>query len=243
MTGKILVVLASRRDAAAAKLVAAKSRFGVRMMTPEDLSQRGWNFRVHDPAASVGMLGGSPVPATAIAGVVTRLGGVTEHDLPHIAQPDRTYVAAEMNAFLFAWLTSLECPVVNRPTPQCLSGVYWGQEKWVLTAKRLGIPARPVVRRDNEAIDAVDAKTRHTVTVVGRKQIGAVDPALAERAHALAETVAVDVLAVEFDGQGRDASFVNASLWPDLGDTSIADAVIALVRDKRRRRGRRRATQ
>jgi hypothetical protein len=243
MTGKILIVLASRRDAAAAKLVAAKSHFCVRMMTPEDLSQPGWNFRLHDPAGSIAMLAGSPVSASAIAGVVTRLPGVTEHDLPHIAQSDRTYLAAEMNAFLLAWLTSLECPIVNRPTPQCLSGTHWRQEKWVLMAERLGIPARPVVRRDNEAIDEVDAKSQHTVTVVGDKYIGAVAPALAERAHALAEAAAAEVLAVEFDGQGRDARFVNASLWPDLGDGRIADAVIALVRDKGRRSGPARALQ
>jgi hypothetical protein len=243
MTGEILVVLASRRDAAAAKLVAAKSQFGVRMMTPQDLSQPGWNFRLHDPAWSIAMLAGSPLSASAIAGVVTRLPGVTEHDLTHIAPSDRTYLAAEMNAFLLAWLTSLECPIVNRPTPQCLSGAHWRQEKWVLTAERLGILARPVVRRDNAVIDDVDANSRHTVTVVGDKHIGTVAPALAERAHALAEAATVEVLAVDFDGQGRDARFVNASLWPDLADGRIADAVITLIRNKGRRSGPARSLQ
>lgn len=233
MTPRVLLVLASRRDAAAAKLAARKVGLGVRMMTPEDLSQEGWNFRLNDPAGATARLAGCALPVAAIAGVVVRLPGVTEHDLSHIAPADRSYVAAEMNAFLLAWLTSLQCPVLNRPTPQCLSGTYWRRERWVLAAERLRIPARPVVRRADDVV-AADAETGHTVTVVGRNHFGAVDDVLAKRAHALAEVAGAELLAVTFDGRGRDASFVNASLWLDLNDDRIADAVIALIRTGRR---------
>jgi hypothetical protein len=234
MTDRVVLVLASRRDAAAAKLAADRGDAGVRLMTPDDLSQEGWAFRLDDPARCTAMLAGRPLRAAAIAGVLTRLPGVSEHDLPHIAPADRDYVAAEMNAFLLAWLTSLRCPVANRPTPQCLSGPPWHQERWVLAAERLGIPARPVVRRETDGV-AANGEPGPIVTVVGRRHFGATDDVAVERAHALADAAGAELLAVEFDGRGPDARFVNASLWPDLGDSRIADAAIALVRDRRRR--------
>jgi hypothetical protein len=232
MTGVVLVT-ASRRDAAATAL-AARDGAVVRLVTPDDLSQEGWRFRLSDPAGGMASVGGSALSAADIAGVVTRLPAVTAHDLPHIADDDRDYVAVEMNAFLLAWLTSLPCPVVNRPTPRCLAGPHWRQEQWVLAAERLGIPARPLVRRTNEESPTPVAAPPHVVTVVGREHFGAEHEELAERAHALADAAGADLLSVGFDGPRRDARFVNASLWLDLGDAAIGDAVIALVRSKGR---------
>ena len=115
MTASFFLVFASRVDTAA-KNFAAAAGSNVRLMTPADLSQPGWRFRLGDAAGSTAVLGGEPVPASAIAGVLTRLPSVTDHDLTHIAPSDRAYVAAEMTAFLLAWLTALKCPLVNRPT-------------------------------------------------------------------------------------------------------------------------------
>jgi hypothetical protein len=242
MTDEVIVVLASRGDAAAAALAARHADAGVRVMGPDDLSQEGWVFHLDDPARGTAVLNGRPLPAAAIAGVVTRLPAVTEHDLPHIAQPDRGYVAAEMNAFLLAWLTSLDCPVINRPTPECLSGPHWRQERWVVAAQRLGIPVQPVYRKANAAA-AVDPEPGHTVTIVGTQHFGAVDDVLMQRAHALADAAGAELLTVAFDGRHRDARFVGAGLWPDLGDARIADAVVALVRDQHRSPGRLRTVQ
>ena len=234
MTDRIVLLLASRRDAPAATLAAREAGAGVRLMTPHDLSQEGWTFHLGDPAGMTAVLAGRPLRGADIAGVVTRLGGVTEDDLPHIAPEDRSYVAAEMSAFLLAWLTSLACPVVNRPTPHCLSGPYWRQEQWVIAAERLGIPARTVVRRAGDGIGTAATRPGHIVTVVGSRHFGADDEVLAERAHALADAAGAELLAVEFDGPRRDARFVDASLWPDLRDGAIADAMLALVRHKGR---------
>ena len=244
MTDRVVLVLASRRDAAAAAFAADRADSGVRLMTPDDLSQEGWVFRLDDPARGTAVLAGQPLRAAAIAGVLTRLPGVTEHDLPQIAPDDRAYVAAEMNAFLLAWLTELRCPVVNRPTPQCLSGPPWRQEQWVLAARRLGIPARPVVRRETDGVTAAaDIEPEHAVTIVGRRHFGADDDLSIERAHALADAAGAQLLTIAFDGGGHDARFVSASLWPDFGDFRIADAVLALFREPRRRSKRGRATQ
>jgi hypothetical protein len=237
MTFEVLVVVASRLDMAATRFVAANADSGVLLMTPADLSQQGWKFHLGGPMGSTAVVAGRPIKATAIAAVMTRLPAVSDHDLPHIVPSERAYVAAEMNAFLLAWLTSLTCPLLNRPTPQCLSGPLWRQEKWVLTANRLGIPSRPVARQvpSNELIGAASSEPAGTtIAVIGRKHVGAGDGVLVKRAHALAEAAAVDLLAVQFDGDGPDARFVDANLWPDLGDDNIAEAVIALMLERTR---------
>ena len=58
---------------------------------------------------------GRIVRCQKIAGVLTRLPYVYEREVHHIALDDRQYVAAEMGAFLTAWLASLACPILNRP--------------------------------------------------------------------------------------------------------------------------------
>jgi hypothetical protein len=104
----------------------------------------------------------------------------------------------------------------------------------VIAAERLGIPARTVVRRAGDSIGTAAARPGHIMTVVGSRHFGADDEVLAERAHALADAAGAELLAVEFDGPRRDARFVDASLWPDLRDGAIADAMLALVRHKGR---------
>jgi hypothetical protein len=246
MTSRVFVIVASGADAAAMNFVAIAAGSGMRWMSPADLSQPGWKFRLRNAVDSVAVVAGRPIATARIAGVITRLPIVNEYDLAHIVESDRRYVAAEMTAFLLAWLTSLKCPLLNRPTPQCLSGPCWRQEKWVLTANRLAIPSRAVVRRARFSSDGAGAAgpepAGNIITIVGRNHVGAGSEVLVKRAHALAQAARVDLLSVQFDGQGPDAKFVDANLWPDLGDARIAEAVIDLLRKRATPRNPRRKT-
>lgn len=230
-TSPFLVVLASNADAAAARF-AADAPDQVRVMTPADLSQPGWSLEVTGAGSSIAVVAGEQVSSRRIAGVVTRLAAVTECDLPHIVAADRAYVAAEMTAFLLAWLTSLQCPVVNRPTAQCLAGPHWRQAQWTVAANRLGIPAVPPLLRANPTElrrDQHEPAGTTSIVVIGRHHVGAADPVLAAHAHALADAAGADLLSVRFDGAGSSARFVAASLWPDLGDARVSDAVLRLI--------------
>jgi hypothetical protein len=227
------VVIASRADTAAARFAAGAGSL-VRMMTPADLSQPGWSLHLPGTGPSMAVIAGEPVASRTIAGVLTRLPAVTEHDLPHIIAADRAYVAAEMTAFLLAWLTSLPCPLVNRPSAQCLSGPHWREAQWIRAANRLGIPAVPAMlgtRRTRRVCDEGEDGTT-SVVVIGRQHVGTADPVLVAHAHALADAAGVDLLSVRFDGDGSSARFVAASLWPDLDDTRVSDAVLQLMRGR-----------
>jgi hypothetical protein len=127
--------------------------------------------------------------------VLTRLGWVTEHEIPHIAAHDRGYVAAEMHAFLFGWLSHIPCRVLNRPTAYCLAGPSWRPEKWLHAAARLGIPTRRMqhlTRPGSSPQAGCASEAGITVTIVGDRSIG--DRRFAEATRELAAAAGVEML-------------------------------------------------
>jgi hypothetical protein len=237
-SAKTLLVVANRWNATARNFAERYRAHGVRLLTPEDMSRAGWVYsldkrREHSQAP----VSDGVISSEKIGGVLTRLHCVSEQDLPEIVSTDRAYVAAEMNGFLLAWLTTLPCPVLNRPTPGCLSGCSWHHEQWLYTASRLGIPVEKIHRR----IDLLhrqnltkrtngSTRTGVTVTLVGTQCFGAASPVLLRQTRALAKVAGVDLLAVEFAAPDPGSAFVRASLWPDITDDQIAGAVFRYLR-------------
>lgn len=224
-----IVVLASRTDTPAQGFARRYAAQGVYLLTPADLSHCGWYHRVGDIETSMAMIAGQRIAARDIRGVVTRLSAVSENDLEHIVAPDRAYVAAEMQAFLLSWLTALRCPVLNRPAPSCLAGPAWWPAQWTRVAVRLGLHVTTVVQQASFARTLSSTGTSRpkcvTVTVVGQRIIGMVDPLLAQQARALATAAGVDLLAVRFSSRAPSATFVGAHLWPNIAVAPIAAAV------------------
>ena len=143
MKDPVLLVLADECDSAAAAFVARHRGEGARLLAPVDLSSPGWSYRVGDAANSVAMVAGERIAAEQLGGVMTRLAGISPAHLPHVVEADREYVAAEMSAFLLAWLSALPCPVWNRPAAPSLSGPAWRWEQWRQLAMQAGLNVAP----------------------------------------------------------------------------------------------------
>jgi hypothetical protein len=238
-SAKTLLVVANRWDATARSFAQRYRAQGVCLLTPEDLSRSGWVYSLgrrkeHSQAAVVDGV----ISSERIGGVLTRLPCVSEQDLPQIVSTDRAYVAAEMNGFLLAWLTALPCPVLNRPTPGCLAGRSWHHEQWVHAASQLDIPVEtihqcigPLPPSHSRKRASVSTRSGVTVTMVGSQCFGAVSPILLDQTRALASVAGVDLLVVQFAGSDSGSAFVRASLWPNIADQRIADAVIRYLRE------------
>jgi hypothetical protein len=242
----MLLVLASRHDSAAATLVERWRELDARLLTCRDLSTAGWRFCPHEPHLSRAVVGGQIVNCAEIAGVLTRLPSVLPDELPHIVAADRSYVAAEMNAFLTAWLSAIPCTVINRPTASCLMGPNWRQEQWVHAAARAGLRTRalkfllkpgnrPTESMRDSSVEAsecvnnsneTDGVSPVLATVVGSRCFGAVDGKLAARALRLAAKAGVELLDVQFSSPDADASFVGAYLGTDISRAHVADALL-----------------
>jgi hypothetical protein len=230
----VLVVLARDGDVVADRLAGICEPGEVVTLRPADLACIGWCESVGEnalsPSTATAVIAGRKVPRERIRGVLTRLPEIAERDVRHVARADRPYVAAEMTAFLIGWLSNLACPVINRPTPQCLWGPVWSPERWAMTAVDSGLRARPVHRHvvfpPPVRADSMLEETL-AMTVIGDRCFGSFDAALHLGARRLARAADVDVLTLQFDPSG---ALVSAYPW--LDDPS--DEVLHALRERLR---------
>jgi hypothetical protein len=225
----VIAVLAREGDPQAEALA---SRWGspARVVTPRDLARRGWVFRPGYDDRDAMVVGTERVATRELTAVVTRLPFVAPEDLATIVPADRPYVAVEMTAFLLAWLSSLRCPVVNRPSPFGLAGPNLRAEGWTSLAAQLDIPVRPVVRdhhgyasRGREEYSPVE------VIVVGQRVLGATGARTAERARRLARRAGAEMLVTVFNAADADEPFLEAHTWPDFFRDDVCDALFEFL--------------
>jgi hypothetical protein len=135
----VIVILASGLDREARDLANSWKAYDARILTAEDLHRPGWAFRPDDGAQDgTCVVAGSVVGAKDIELALTCRPSVLPEELTGLHPEERQYVAAEMTAFLVAWLTSLTCPVFNRPTATSLCGPAWSVEHWRIQVVRCG---------------------------------------------------------------------------------------------------------
>ena len=223
----MLLVIANHGDGAARQLAAEWKGYPVAVLTPADFSRKGWSYCLPASSLSYAVVDGNKVATREITGVLTRMSCVSPQELGSIVPEDRAYVAAEINAFLAAWLSSLACPVLNRPTPGCLTGPNWRREQWVGLAARLGLPVCPV-RRNSTHADVATPENIATdeVVVIGDQCIGIVPPELCNHACKLARAAGIDLLAVRFTGPEDGNRFFNASPVPGITSPEVATAIL-----------------
>ena len=226
----MFVVLASAHDEMARAMCVAWAPWGCVLCVPADLSQPGWSHQVGQPATSTAVLGGRVTPASEISGVLTRLWHVPPEELRHIASADRGYVAAEMTAFLIAFLTDLRCVVLNRPAASALSGPGWRREQWVRAAMQAGIPAASVHKSAGQGgSSTVLPPVGAEVTVVGELVFGTTDANLMTWSRQLAAIAGVELLGVQFARRGGEYVFAGVSGLPALTFPGALDAVRELL--------------
>jgi hypothetical protein len=226
----VIVIFASRYDKSASSLVERWKNYDASLLTCDDLSVAGWRHFLNAEGHERAVVNGKIVDVADIDAVLIRWPGVFAPELIQIAAPDRDYVASEMMAFLVSWFSSLACPVINKPTPVNLTGPAWRLEQWTYAAARLGIPVNPArrhVARDINIELAVEPAPA-TVTVVGDRCFGNVEPLLHDQSRQLACAARVSLLKVGFTGREAGSSLATVDLVPDLTD-EVIDATLDLL--------------
>lgn len=112
-----------------------------------------WEHRVGCAGARVQieLADGRCLSSDTPAGVLNRIGFVPTERLNRIAGTDRDYALMEMNALFLSWLHALPGPVINRPTPQGLSGNWRHPSLWAALAGQAGLPVAPYAQSDETA--------------------------------------------------------------------------------------------
>jgi hypothetical protein len=218
----MIVVVASSYDRRAIRIVENWGFDCATILSAEDLCRPGWLLRVPLGPPGAAVIGSRTVRAEQLQGILTLRPCVFPEELQDIQSAHRNYVAAELNAFLLAWLTAQTCTVINRPTPCCLAGPGWRPEQWVRAAAQMGIPAQ--TRRQVPNGNAVPiAEETLEVIAIGEQCFGFDDSVLRERTLKLAKAANVDLLSVRFSAD--EGSFFSANVWPSLADPAVLEAV------------------
>jgi len=233
----VRLVLAHAGDAAA-RALACRWGDAALLLTPEDLHHRMWRLELDRGGAALATVGPGPRDHTRVDAVLSRLGGIGAGELTRVRPEDRDYAAAELTAFLLAWLDACACPVLNPPSAGSLNGPGWQPEQWAMAAARAGLPVRSVRRHvalgevfdPVLAVPAAEAAGPVNVTVVGDRWFGPAHESTKRRLGDLARAAGAPLLVAALDGTGEDAAVLGVSAWPDVGDPDVADAV-ALVMD------------
>ena len=222
----MIVVVASAYDVRALRIVDHWGSQCAAILSAEDLCMPGWVLQVPPGQRITAVIGGRTIPAKQIRGILTLRPCIFPEELQNIQSAHRKYVAAELNAFLLAWLTAQSCPVLNRPTACCLAGPNWRPEQWTHAAARLGIPAQTRRHVPNENAVPIAGETLEVIAV-GERCFGCGDSILRDRTLKLAQAAGVGLLSVRFSADR--SRFLSASVWPSFTDPAVLEAVRQLL--------------
>jgi len=234
-----VLVAATVEDVAARQLVAHFLARGVdsALLLCADLARPGWQLTLGGPESDLrAVVGNRQIRGDEIRGVVSRLWAVTAAEAPFMHEEDRAYACAEMHAFLLAFLTSLSCPLLNRPAPESLAGPGYSYEQWLLLAGDVGLRTAELRRRSSYSRGAtaepfvppwaLPRSGTVEVTAVGDESFGATSDAQRDAVQRLRRRADVELLRVVL-GTERDSELelVFADYWANVADPHIADAI------------------
>jgi hypothetical protein len=187
---------------------------------------RNWSHRIRGGKTSVAfqLRDGTSIAGESISGVLNRLSRIPDSWAAGFIENDRAYVREEMWSFHLSWLASLRCPVINRPTPQGLSGAWRHAAQWAVLASRAGFSV-PVYRQCGK--DPIQrgygplmprAAHARTVVVLDREVFGAAMPEGCRLSCvSLARQAEVRMLGIDLVlAKNGEATFVKAHILPDL---------------------------
>ncbi len=201
----------------------------------------GWEHRLgREPASvSITLHDGRTIDSGQDVAVLNRLGGTPSAHLA-AAEDDRDYARQELHALFLSWLSALPGPVVNRPTPQSLSGGWRHPSHWALLAARAGIAAEyrqssadpPEFPATGRLCDPF--APRRSVLVVGERVIsvgGDVPGRTAEACRRLRELSGETLLGVELAQSDGELQLDGVTTTPALspGGDAALDALEAVL--------------
>jgi hypothetical protein len=197
-----------------------------------------WEHRVAGERVSIRFrLGALEVAGERLRGVLNRLYTVPVAHWRAAPQADRDYVQQELLALFLSWLHGLPCPVINRPTPQGLSGQWRPESEWAWLAQTAGLPVPPYRQSARDGVDEMKGERRlvapgmlvQTVIVTGDAAAGAAaPPAVLAGCRRLAEIAGTHLLGVDFiAGAAGPWTFAGANPMPYLmlGGAALIEAL------------------
>jgi hypothetical protein len=194
------------------------------LMKPRDLCAQGWRIEVGHAHEGMLIANGRPLPVAQVTGVLNRLSFIDERELVTIEPSDRRYVAAELTAFVFYFLSQLQCRMMNRPTVNNLAGCDWRLQEWGLYGHEQGIPfvSQPMVGNTSSSQPLEDL--RRTVILNGAI-LSSNDNQYESKIAELVQRAGLVFADLCYSVRDQECLLHSVSLIPDLSSREMARAV------------------
>ena len=197
-----------------------------------------WQHLVGSSGAtsSVVLNDGRLIESAAVSGTLNRLITTPAWQFASASESDREYAAQELFSLWLSWLWSLPGAMLNRPTPQGLSGCWRHDSEWAVLAARSGLRTPPYRMTSSEPNgrqllpeEELDEDRVSTAFVVGDQVVaGPQQAAVNTGCQRLGEASRTALLGVDLMvDQRADWTFLQATPLPDLrlGGDVLLDAV------------------
>ena len=194
-----------------------------------------WSHRLGvEPATAQLTLSKKKIVASSeVQGVINRLFRLPSwYPRNGVSSQDWQYGRDELAAFLLSWLSCLPGPMLNRPTPQGLSGRERHPAEWFALASQAGLSITRLLHSTGRGIDLkilpkeLRTAPQVSVLVIGTDVIGAPEPYLVEplqQMGAVSDTAIIGVNLI-YSTTSRRWLFFSATTRPDLrigGDRAL----------------------
>jgi hypothetical protein len=221
----LIVVFASELDETAQDAIVKWPEQKIVLLTPADFFCRGWRATTGGVDDWLLVVGGERYSIRSITGIVTLVPRIFARELFDVRSEDRSYAAAEANAFALFVLSKMPCPVVNRPTPDCLSGPNWRPEQWMHASFEAGIRTKKSKRSDRALPQEIETHQLTFVTVLAGKCLEDTSEGCLPGVLILARLANVTFLRVYFTQESGQSFFYRAEVMPDLSKAEIRNGL------------------
>lgn len=106
-----------------------------------------------EATVEIELVDGRRISSSRPAAILNRLWQAPRSRVDRVGGDDRDYAAQEMSALFLSWLNALPGPIVNRPTPQGLSGRWRHPSQWTVLAAAAGLATQPYHQSDRTGPD------------------------------------------------------------------------------------------
>jgi hypothetical protein len=213
------------------------------LVTTESLAvARFWEHRVGAGGAhlKIGLHDGRTLCSSRIRGALNRIAAPSATLIQHAVDSDREYAMSEMQAFYLSWLNAVPGNVVNRPTPQGISGAWRHASEWALLAHRSGFKVPRYRQTDLDPMEQgyaplapAEATLTNLIVLNGAGVYGAPIPEkIAASCQALAKSEKIGILGVDvYQDAAGDWLFAGATPtpWLQFGGEPLLDGLATLL--------------
>lgn len=186
------------------------------LLSVNDLTSPGWEVSSQDFSQSKFVAEETIWPVTDIEGIINLLPAIAPYELFKIVEEDRDYVASELNAFLFYFLSKMKCPFLNKLSMFNLSGPFIKPEEWIMECRKAGIPV--CLKLENNTGFYQPAHAIYTVSYLNGIIYNNEYVLYEKGIRKLAENTGLNHFAIRFIKEENSSYFHSITTYPNVND-------------------------